>query len=84
MDWIYSLLSKIFNFLPILDLSGYITNLSDNNTFNTLKGYVNYFMPIDTFITILGIWLSVCIVYIACKLLYKWVIPNLLKISFLK
>lgn len=62
MDFIISMLAKIINVLPTLDLSSYVDNLSDNMQF--FVGYLNYFVPMQDIFNVGKDILLVALAYI--------------------
>jgi hypothetical protein len=72
-NWICEGLESIYNSLLDILPKSPIVFLQENETVSEYLGYVNYFIPIYLWISILEAWLSAILVYYAFKLILRWI-----------
>lgn len=66
---INSLLSFVFSFLPPSPFKGMFEVMIDNE----ILQYLNWFVPIGDFITILSVWLGAIIVFYSYQIVLRWI-----------
>lgn len=67
--FINSFLSSIFVFLPESPFKEFVTAFSDNE----ILQYLNWFIPVGEFISILLVWLSAIVIYYAYQIILRWI-----------
>lgn len=68
VNFINFILDHAYSLLPPSPFEKYISAVFDNE----YLGYINYFFPIDTFITIAEAWLVAIGIYILYGVIIKW------------
>lgn len=66
-----ALLNVMISVLPISPFQSYFETFSLE--YGDILGYINYFLPISTFLVILCLWLTAVAVYYAWSVLARWV-----------
>ena len=64
-----SLLSFVFSFLPTSPFKGMFEVMVDNE----ILQYLNWFVPIGDFITILSVWLGAIVVFYSYQIVLRWI-----------
>lgn len=76
MDWFTSFgtwLSGVFEtILSVLPDSPFQT-LASNSAVGEVLGYVNYFIPINSFVSILELWLTAVAIYYVWQVILRWI-----------
>lgn len=70
---VFNLIGLVLSVLPVMpDLSEYLADLGSNPIVSSVLGFVNYFLPIQTAVTIVSAWAGGMIIYIAVKQAVKF------------
>ncbi|MCH5194325.1 MAG: hypothetical protein J1F11_10210 [Oscillospiraceae bacterium] len=67
-DGFSSFVEKLIDVLP----KSPITYISANPDIRKILGYVNYFIPIYSFISILEVWLVAILIYYVVQVILRW------------
>lgn len=68
LDWLKSLINVLLSILPDSPFS-----FEGAGEFAEVMGYINYFIPISTFLRILTAWLSAITIYYLALVVLRWV-----------
>lgn len=71
IDTIMELIKKIIGLLPPDPFAEYIDSASAFFTESGLMGYINYFIPVNTFVAILQKWIIAVGIYIVVRAVIK-------------
>lgn len=73
LEWISGAFSAIVNAVFDILPKSPIVYLEKNNTISTYLGYVNYFIPVYLWISVLQAWLTSIGIYYCYKIILKWI-----------
>lgn len=68
-DAFKGILDALYDILP----KSPFTYLASNSVVSQYIGYVNYFLPVYLWISILNTWLTAIGVYYCVKIIWKWI-----------
>lgn len=68
IDFLLALIGAVLGFLPDSPF-----NFEGASEFRQIMGYINYFIPIGTFIKILAGWLTAIGAYYVYSLILRWI-----------
>lgn len=71
-SWLYDFLNSVLDLLPDSPFQGFFTTFPGSDFQQILK-YINWFVPIGTFATILTAWLSAIIIWYVIAMIMRWV-----------
>lgn len=67
-EHITELIDQIMNALP----KSPIVWLESNPVVSEYMGFVNWFIPVYTFVSMTELWVSACVTYYGIKLILRW------------
>lgn len=67
-----AVVNALVSILPDSPFSGFIDTMQ-SSIGSELLGYVNYFLPISEFVSILSLWLSGVLLYYVVSVILRWV-----------
>lgn len=69
IEWLNSIASAVFSFLPDSPFTPFIVSVSEWEWL----GWLNWFLPVGTFIKIGSVWLSAVGIYYVYQIILRWV-----------